>query len=87
MFWQRLSREYLRSLQIRQFWNQREKNLKENDIVIIVNEQVPRCHWPLGVVTKVNVSLDGLVRSADIKTSTGILTRPVNKLVLLIDTK
>ena len=31
VFWQRWSREYLRSLQIRQFWNRREKNLKEND--------------------------------------------------------
>ena len=41
----------------------------------------------LGVVAKVHVSLDELVKSADIKTSRGILPRPVNKLVLLVDMK
>ena len=46
-----------------------------------------RNQWPLAVVKRVFPSSDGLVRFVEVKTvaNKSTLTRPVNKLVLLIE--
>ena len=40
--------------------------------------------WPMARIVKVHPGKDGLVRVVDIKTTQGIYTRPVHKLVLLL---
>jgi hypothetical protein len=82
-FWKRWIKEYLPSLQHRQKWNQQRRNLAEGDIVLVVDEQVPRKTWPLGKVTKTFTGKDGLVRSAEVKTRWSVLTRPIHKLCFL----
>jgi hypothetical protein len=84
LFWRRWLREYLPSLQQRQKWNELRRNVKVNDIVLVLDERTPRSSWPLGRILEVNASKkDGLVRSAKIKTSTTVMVRPINKLILL----
>ena len=84
VFWRRWIREYLPSLQERQKWNKTRKNLKVNDIVLILDEKTPRCSWPLGRIMEVYTNRkDGLVRSVKVKTSTSLLIRPVDKIILL----
>ena len=84
VFWRRWIREYLPSLQERQKWNKTRKNLMINDIVLISDERTPRCSWPLGRVLEVHTNRrDGLVRSVKVKTSTSLLVRPVDKIILL----
>lgn len=73
LFWKRWIREYLPLLQERQKWNQRKKNLKPGDMVIIMDSSAPRGSWPLGKVPETIHDKKGLVRSAPLKTKTNIL--------------
>ena len=84
VFLHRWTREYLPSLQQRQRWNKLQLNLAVNDVVLLLDENLPRSVWPLGRVLKVyHNRKDGLVRSAKVKTRTSELMRPIDKIVLL----
>eukprot|EP00794_Sanderia_malayensis_P008360 gene8360-biopygen6187 len=83
LFWKRWVKEYLPTLQQRQKWLTPKRNLRENDIVLIVEKPLPRGAWRLGRVVDVHIGRDGLVRSAKVKTSQSELVRPVDKLCLL----
>ena len=48
IFWNRWLREYLPTLQARQKWMTHKRNLKAGDLVLIVDERVPRGMWRLG---------------------------------------
>ena len=85
-FWARWIREYLPLLQARTKWLTPKRNLKVNDLVLVVDAGLPRSHWSLGRVTKVFPGKDGLVRTAEIKTQTSNLVRPITKLCLLEST-
>ena len=82
-FWRRWTREYLVLLQKSRKWHEAKRNLKENDLVMIVEESTPRGLWPLGVVVGVKRSQDGLVRTVDVRTKCTRLTRPISKIVFL----
>jgi len=79
-FWRRWTTEYLPALQERNTWLYPKPSLKVNDIVIIMDETLPRNTWPLGRILAVFPGNDGLVRSARVKTMTSTLTRPISKL-------
>lgn len=79
LFWRRWTKEYLPALQQRNKWT----NSKSNDVVIVTDEALPRNVWPVGRVLSVFPGDDGLVRSAQVKTATSTLMRPVSKLCLL----
>ena len=83
-FWTRWRREYLPLLQKRNKWLRPSRNLCVGDVVLLVDHDAPRCHWRLGRVTQVFTSSDGLVRSARVRTSRGVMERPATKLVLLL---
>ena len=50
------------------------------DIVVVADNTLRRGSWPLGKVTGVYPGRDGIVRVADVKTSSGLYRRPVAKL-------
>ena len=54
------------------------------DVVLMLDETLPRGSWPLGRVLEVfpNQS-DGLVRSVKLKRKSSILVRPIDKIMLL----
>ena len=84
VFWRRWIREYLPALQERRKWNKATRNYAVNDVVLVLDESTPRSSWPLGRVLEVHQSRDdGLVRSLKVKTRTSVLTRPIDKVVLL----
>ena len=82
MIRQRWRKEYLSSLAIRSKWNKEERNLKEGDLILIKND-APRSHWPLGRILKTFPGRDGRVRMAEVKTPNGTLMLPAAKLCLL----
>jgi len=82
-FWRRWSTEYLASLQIRSKWTTDVPNIKIGQMVVIKDNLSPPTSWRLGRILGVIPGQDGVVRVAKILTSTGELTRPVVKLVLL----
>jgi hypothetical protein len=82
-FWRRWSNEYLTRLQQRPKWLQHRTNVKEGDMVLIKEENLPPLKWSLGRVTSTHPGDDDLTRVVTVWTSGGELKRPVTKLCLL----
>ena len=85
MIWKRRTREYLPQ------WNQRSKwskehvrNLKEGELVWLVDDSVKRCENKLGRIIELFIGNDGVVRAARVKMAHGELNRPVVKLAPVI---
>ena len=84
LLWKRWSHEYLISLQQRFKWKRREKNIQVNDLVVIHDENLATTHWRMGRVTQVHPGSDGLVRVVILRTATGSIQRPINKVSPLL---
>ena len=79
--WNRWLKEYVPNLNRRSKWSKSsDRDLKTGDLVWLVEPTAPRGHYPLGRVVKLNYGTDAIARSAEVKTSTGNLVRPVVKL-------
>ncbi|XP_043200214.1 uncharacterized protein LOC122369489 [Amphibalanus amphitrite] len=83
-FWRRWRREFLPTLQERQKWVHRYPNLQPGDIVAVIDDDEPRSRWPLGRITSVYPSGDGLVRKVCVRIGSTNYDRPVNRVILLI---
>lgn len=82
-FWRKWTVEYLTTLQERTKWTTNTPNLKVNDLVIVINNQVPPLAWCMGRVVQLLPGSDGVVRVVKVLTRNGHFVRPVSKLVLL----
>lgn len=82
-FWTRFKNEYLPGLNITRKWKKHNPNLSVGDVVLMVDSDTPRGYWPLARITKVFPSEDGCVRKVEVKTKSGVYTRPASKLCLL----
>ncbi|XP_033096702.1 uncharacterized protein LOC117100976 [Anneissia japonica] len=83
LFWSLWKREYLPLLQKRHKWTTPRQNVAVDDIVLLVDEMLPRGKWPMGKVLSVKRSNDDRVRSVDVKVTGGVLKRPVSKLCIV----
>ena len=84
-FWQRFAKEYVRASQVRPKWNSVRRNISVDDIVLVLDKNLPRNRWSKGRVVEVFPSDDGLVRSVNVKTGPNtVLKRPVAKLVVIV---
>ena len=80
-FWRRWLREYVPNLTERKIWQRkRQRDIRIGDLVLVVDENVPRGRWNLGRVIKTFPGDDDLVRAADVQTKNGVHKRPVVKL-------
>ena len=86
-FWSRWLREYLPRLTVRQKWTRGEIPLKENDVVLISEDNLPRGKWRIGKVIQTYPRKDDRVRTVKLQTKKGIINRPVEKLHLLEEHK
>lgn len=85
LFWYRWVREYLPLHQERQKWNKERRNFEVDNVALIVDSNAPRNSWSIGIVLETIQDRFGLVRQVKVKTSTNILTRPIDKLCLLLE--
>lgn len=81
--WRRWRREFVPTLVTRTKWRKHNTNISCGDVVLIVEQEAPRNHWPLAVVEEVYTGTDGVVRSALVRTGGGKYRRPANKLCVL----
>ena len=87
-FWTRWKKEYLQNLQARPKWTKLRRNFEVGDVVIPTDSNSARNQWPLAKVINTIRDDQGLVRSVTIQTSNGSkLDRPINKLVLLVESQ
>jgi len=79
-FWSRWSKEYLTAL--REFHRTTGNNVQTVRVgdVVQIHDDTPRIQWRLGVIEHLNKGSDGLVRSVQLRTSTGTTNRPIAKL-------
>jgi hypothetical protein len=56
------------------------RNLKVGEVVIVETDDKRRLNWPLAVVEELVPGRDGQVRLAKLKTNSGIILRPVQKI-------
>lgn len=82
-FWKRWSVEYLHTLQQRRKWQQPKDNLRVNDMVLIIEDNLSPAKWALGRVSEVHPGNDGNVRVVTIRTKNSTLKRSVVKVARL----
>ena len=84
--WHRWLTEYAPTLNVRSKWNRQDPTtLKTGDLVWIVETTSPRGFYPLARVKELHCGCDGIARSAVIRSSAGVFTRPTTKLVSVFD--
>lgn len=84
LIWKAWSQDYLHEFQQRRKWATERANVKIGDLVLIRNENTPPTFWKTGRIIEVFPGADGRVRNVRLKTATGELERPVQKLCLLL---
>ena len=82
-FWNRWTREYTHALRMRQGKLERSRNFAVDDVVLVVDNSLPRNRWKVGRVVEAFPGHDGLVRKVRVRTPQGILLRPITKVCLL----
>ena len=87
-FWRRWRLEYIPLLQTRAGPVTRSRdNVKVGDVVLVVDDSVPRGTWPLGLVEDVRTSDDAKVRAAKVRCRGTTFWRPVTKLVKITEVR
>ncbi|XP_011880190.1 PREDICTED: uncharacterized protein LOC105568822 [Vollenhovia emeryi] len=82
-FWTHWAAHYLQRQQAISKWHHRSNEIKVGSLVLITDERLPPCKWPLARITALHPGKDGLVRVVTLKTATTTLIRPVVKLAVL----
>ena len=83
-FWNRWKTEFLPTLQERRKWIKLQPDLQKDDVVLMVDENTPRCQWSLARVVETFPGEDGHVRKVRLAVGQSTYERPVHKLVLLV---
>ena len=79
-FWKRWRTEYLTSLrELHKATGNNNQEVKKGQVVL-VHDDGPRAKWRLAVIDDVVTDHDGLIRSVNIRTSTGMTNRPISRL-------
>lgn len=87
-FWDRWRKQYLSTLQPRKKWTSEHRSLKPGDVVLLRDNAVKHNVWPMGIVSEVYPSKDGLVRKVQVRVTkedaVKLFLRPVSEIVLLV---
>lgn len=82
-FWSRWVCDYLPELTRRSRHYPARPPLQKGELVIICDDGQPRSRWARGRIVETAVGVDGIVRSAKVRTSDGEYWRPTTKLAVI----
>ena len=82
-FWRRWIKEYAPTLIRRGKWHEKTVPLQVGDIVIIIDENLPRHCWPKGKIIDTITAKDGQVRQMKVQTKNGTFLQPTVKIAKL----
>ena len=74
-------------LNTRPKWTKVIENLKEEDVVLVLDQNLPRGQWPLGRIVETYPGKDGHSRVAKVQCGSKTVVRPIHKLVPLFSAK
>ena len=83
-FWIRWVQEYAKTIILRKKWHEQKRNLLKQDVVLVLDSNSPRGHWPLGQVLETFPDKLGVVRSVRVKTACGETRKPISKLCVIL---
>ena len=83
-FSQRWVRKFLPSLASRKKWREQRRNIKVDDVVLVIGQDSPCGEWPLARVVETYPGPDGHVRVAKVQLGQQTLLRPITKLCMLL---
>lgn len=86
-FWERWRNEFLVSMHPRKKWLSEKRNLKVNDVVLMIDDDMPRGKWPMGRIVEVVCSKDERVRKVIVFSQGKRWDRPIHKLVFLVESE
>ncbi|XP_073979887.1 uncharacterized protein [Rhodnius prolixus] len=78
--WAMVHREYLLDQQAMLKWHAPSLPATEGQIVTIIDDNLPPLQWTIGRIDKLHYGRDEVARVADVRTPTGIISRPIRKL-------
>ncbi|XP_077967956.1 uncharacterized protein LOC120326381 isoform X2 [Styela clava] len=84
-FWRRWIKEYLPTITQRSKWTRGRDNFKVDDMVLLVDESIPRGRWTVGRAINTFPDKHGLVRSVLVRTGTNVVRRPITKLCRFLE--
>ena len=67
-FWGRWLKEWVPALNALHKWRTERNELKIGDVVLVLNNNTPRAHWPLGKIRNVHPGRNGRIREATAQT-------------------
>ncbi|XP_055543219.1 uncharacterized protein LOC129728788 [Wyeomyia smithii] len=82
-FWHQWKREYLQELQKENKHIAPNTSFQPGRMVIVVDDFLAPVKWPLARIVSASPGVDGLTRVVDLRTSRGIIRRPITKICLL----
>ncbi|XP_058817917.1 uncharacterized protein LOC131681231 [Topomyia yanbarensis] len=82
-FWKRWRLEYLSQLQGRSKRWLPPVAIEPGKLVVVYEDNSPPIHWRMGRIQEIHPGTDGVVRVVTLKTSKGVIQRPVEKICLL----
>lgn len=82
-FWKSFHREYLNNLQTRNKNRFPERNLQVNDLVLLVDDNLPTLKWKSGIITRTFPGDDNLVRTVEVRTNGSLFRRASARVCLL----
>lgn len=82
-FWRQWSNQYLQSQIKLAKWTRSKGAIVPGIVVLVTGLSPSPLSWPLGRVIKTIAGPDGSVRVATVKTQNGLITRAVNRLIVL----
>ncbi|KRY54935.1 hypothetical protein T03_13047 [Trichinella britovi] len=81
--WKRWRQVYITTLRTRREWHNTQQEPRVGDIVLVQEPGKTWTRWPIGTVTAVHPSEDGVIRTATLKTGQGTITRSARSLRLV----
>lgn len=82
-FWRVFQHDYLNELQQKSKWFREKSQPKENDLVLIRDENLAPAKWPIARITKVHPGDDDRVRVVTVKMKNSYFQRPITKIAPL----
>nr|CAI5828097.1 unnamed protein product [Callosobruchus analis] len=79
-FWQQFSKHYLSQLHQQYKWKDGPVKATVNSLVLLKHDHMAPVKWPIGRIIKLYYGTDGVPRTADVKTSKGVITRSIRHL-------
>ncbi|XP_055633368.1 uncharacterized protein LOC129773747 [Toxorhynchites rutilus septentrionalis] len=82
-FWDHWKREYIQELQKDTKRCNLNNEIQPGRMVVIVDEFQAPIRWPLARIAEIHPGKDNITRVVSLRTSKGIITRPITKIALL----